>query len=33
MGLFFTDEDLGGLGMSRRALLRQIEELYGKIDS
>lgn len=33
MGLFFTDEDLGGLGMSRRALLRQIEELHGKIDS
>lgn len=33
MGLFFTDEDLGGLGMSRRALLWQIEELHGKIDS
>ena len=33
MGLFFTDEELGGLGMNRRALLRQIEELYGKIDS
>lgn len=33
MGLFFTDEDLGGLGMRRHALLRQIEELHGKIDS
>lgn len=33
MGLFFTDEELGGCGARRRSLLRQIEELYGKIDS
>lgn len=33
MSLFFSDEDLGGLGMSRRALLRQIGELYDKIDN
>ena len=33
MGLFVSDEALGGQGMSRRELLGQIEALYGKIDS
>ncbi len=33
MGLFVSEEALGGQGVSRRELLGQIETLYSRIDS